>query len=100
MIFVNAHADGRFLDEIATRGVPYILVNRRAGAHPSVTCDDCLGGRPAAEHLLALGHRRLAVIAGEPHPGTSTDRAAGFVDRWEPSSPAASTTRTCCIAHF
>ncbi|WP_369250380.1 hypothetical protein [Streptomyces sp. R41] len=52
MIFGDAHADGRFLDEIVTHGVPYVLVNRRAGAQPSVTCDDCLGGRPAAEHRV------------------------------------------------
>ncbi|NJQ00036.1 LacI family DNA-binding transcriptional regulator [Streptomyces zingiberis] len=78
MIFGDAHIDGRFLDEVAGRGVPFVLVSRRAGAHPSVTCDDHQGGRLAAEHLLGLGHTRLAVIAGEPYASTGIDRTAGF----------------------
>ena len=80
MIFGDAYIDGRFLDAIAGRGVPFVLVSRRAGRHPSVTCDDYLGGQLAAEHLLGLGHRRLAVIAGEPYASTGIDRTAGFVD--------------------
>ncbi|MFE6738681.1 LacI family DNA-binding transcriptional regulator [Streptomyces tubercidicus] len=81
MIFGDAYVDGGFLDEIAARGVPFILVSRRAAGHTSVTCDDYLGGRLAAEHLLGLGHRHLAVIAGEPYASTGIDRTAGFVDR-------------------
>jgi DNA-binding LacI/PurR family transcriptional regulator len=69
----------RFLDDIATRNVPFVLVSRRAGEHPSVTCDDLLGGRLVAEHLLSLGHRNVAVIAGEPYASTGIDRTAGFV---------------------
>jgi LacI family transcriptional regulator len=79
MIFGDAYIDGRFMDEVAGRGVPFVLVSRRAGDHPSVTCDDLLGGKLAAEHLLALGHQRLAVIAGEPYASTGIDRTAGFV---------------------
>jgi LacI family transcriptional regulator len=80
MIFGDAHTDSSFLDEVAARGVPLILVSRRSGAHTSVTCDDRLGGRLAAEHLLALGHRRLGVIAGEPYASTGMDRTAGFLE--------------------
>ncbi|MGW3499041.1 substrate-binding domain-containing protein [Streptomyces sp. NPDC001020] len=38
------------------------------------TCDDHLGGRLVAEHSLALGHHRVAVIAGEPCASGGTDR--------------------------
>lgn len=82
MIFGDAHADGRFLDEVAGHGVPFALVNRQAGTHPSVTCDDYLGGRLVAEHLLGLGHRDVAVIAGEPYASTGIGRTAGFTDRY------------------
>src|SRR5262249_51521083 len=82
MIFGDAHADARFLDEVAGRGVPFALVNRRVGAYPSVTCDDYLGGRMVAEHLLGLGHRDVAVIAGAPYASTGIDRTAGFTDRY------------------
>lgn len=82
MIFGDARIDGRFLDGIAGRGVPFVLVSRHAGSHPSVTCDDYRGGQLAAEHLLELGHRRVAVIAGEPYASTGIDRSAGFIDTY------------------
>ncbi|HEX4247353.1 MAG TPA: substrate-binding domain-containing protein [Pseudonocardia sp.] len=82
MIFGDAYVDGRFLDEVAARGVPFVLVSRRAGRHVSVTCDDYHGGRLAAEHLLERGHRSVAVIAGEPYASTGIDRTAGFVDTY------------------
>ncbi|MEU0811463.1 substrate-binding domain-containing protein [Streptomyces sp. NPDC005970] len=82
MIFGDAYVDGRFLDEVAGRDVPFVLVSRTAAAHPSVTCDDYLGGRLVAEHLLSLGHRDVAVVAGEPYASTGIDRTAGLVDRY------------------
>lgn len=82
LIFGDAHVDGALIDEIADRQIPYVLVSRRAGRHPAVTCDDRLGGRLVAEHFLELGHRRVGVIAGEPFASTGVDRTAGFLDRY------------------
>ncbi|MCC5036547.1 substrate-binding domain-containing protein [Streptomyces sp. WAC 00631] len=82
IIFGDAHLDGRFLDKVVERGVPFVLVSRRADSHPSVTCDDYRGGQLAAEHLLQLGHRKVAVIAGEPYASTGVDRTAGFRDTY------------------
>jgi LacI family transcriptional regulator len=82
LIFGDAYIDAEFLAGIAARNVPFVLVSRRAGNHPSVTCDDYLGGRLAAEHLLSLGHQTVAVIAGEPYASTGIDRTAGFVDTY------------------
>lgn len=79
LIFGDAHADGAFVDELRDRGLPFVLVNRRAGDHPAVTCDDVAGGRLAARHLLALGHTRMAVLAGEPFASTGRERSQGFV---------------------
>jgi LacI family transcriptional regulator len=82
MIFGDAHADSGFLDEVAARGVPFVLVNRTAGEHPAVVCDDYLGGRMAAEHLLGLGHEDVAIVAGEPYASTGINRTGGFADRY------------------
>jgi LacI family transcriptional regulator len=82
LIFGDAYIDAAFLARIADRGVPFVLVSRRAGSYPSVTCDDYLGGQLAGEHLLALGHRNVAVIAGEPYASTGIDRTAGFIDAY------------------
>ena len=35
-----------------------------------MTCDDIEGGRLAARHLLDMGHRRIAVMTGEPYAST------------------------------
>ena len=78
LILGDAPYDGVFADALAARGVPFVLVSRRAGEHPSVTCDDELGGKLVAEHLLTLGHSRVAVVAGEPYASTGIDRTAGF----------------------
>ncbi|HBL7014994.1 MULTISPECIES: LacI family DNA-binding transcriptional regulator [Serratia] len=81
LIIGDAHltSDNRFLADIAARGVPFVLVSRRAGEHCAVTCDDYLGGELAARHLIEQGHRRIAVVSGEPFASTGLDRTAGFI---------------------
>jgi LacI family transcriptional regulator len=56
------------LGVLRDRGVPVVLVDRRAPAPDqcSVAVDDVLGGRLAAAHLLERGHRRIAFIGGDP----------------------------------
>ena len=67
------------LDEVAARGTPVVVVDRvRAGTeHCSVAVDDVLGGRIAVEHLLDLGHTRLAFVGGPSTVGQVRDRLAG-----------------------
>ena len=79
LILGDARLDDTFVDELAQRGVPFVLVSRRHGGHPAVSCDDELGGRLAAEHLVQLGHTQLAVVAGEPYASTGHDRTVGFL---------------------
>lgn len=66
-------------DSLVDRKIPFVLVSRHSGAHPSVTCDDFLGGQLGARHLLSLGHTHPAVIAGEAYASTGLDRTAGFL---------------------
>lgn len=56
------------LTALRERGVPVVLVDRRAPAPDqcSVAVDDVLGARLAADHLLERGHRRIAFIGGDP----------------------------------
>ena len=46
-------------------GVPIVLLDRTHPTLPCITIDDVEGGRMAAEHLLALGHRRIAFLGDE-----------------------------------
>jgi LacI family transcriptional regulator len=43
----------------------------------SVVSDNVLGGRLVAEHLLACGRRRIAVVTGDATYGAAHDRVAG-----------------------
>ena len=55
--------DGR-LDVVEERGLPLVIVDgpARPGA-PRVGIDDRAAARAAAEHLLELGHRRIAIAS-------------------------------------
>lgn len=82
LVLGDSPLDGSGVAGLVDRHVPFVLVSRRSGDHPSVTCDDYLGGRLVADHLLGLGHEEPAVIAGAPYASTGVDRTAGFVDRY------------------
>jgi LacI family transcriptional regulator len=62
-------------------GYPYVVVDPRDPLDegvPAVSAANALGGRAATEHLLALGHRRIAAITGVPEWMASTERVTGF----------------------
>jgi LacI family transcriptional regulator len=78
LILGDARNDSSLIQGLIDHGSRVVLTSRRLPGILSVTCDDLLGGRLAAEHLLELGHRDLAVIAGEPYASTGIDRTRGF----------------------
>lgn len=45
---------------------------------PSVTPGEVVGGRTATQHLIDLGHRRIAIIQGEEWMDASKDRLKGY----------------------
>jgi DNA-binding LacI/PurR family transcriptional regulator len=54
------------LHRLATSGVPIVLLDAEAPGMPAVVTDDVLGGRLATQHLLDLGHERIAFIGDDP----------------------------------
>ncbi|MFC4099774.1 LacI family DNA-binding transcriptional regulator [Paenibacillus xanthanilyticus] len=68
------------LDPLLHGGVPIAFISREfpTAQVPSVVVDDYAGGAAAAEHLIALGHRRLAVLAEEESVSSSRERVRGF----------------------
>jgi LacI family transcriptional regulator len=61
--------------------IPFVVVDHRGELGPdvpSVGATNWLGGRQATEHLLSLGHRRIAIISGDAALPCSRDRIAGY----------------------
>ncbi|WP_125612353.1 LacI family DNA-binding transcriptional regulator [Specibacter cremeus] len=67
------------LTALAERGTHVILVDSPAGegAFSSVSVDDVSGGYLATKHLLGLGRRRIAFVAGPQHFHQVRDRLTG-----------------------
>jgi DNA-binding LacI/PurR family transcriptional regulator len=57
-----------------------VAVGRHLTAHPSVRIDNVAASRGAAEHLIGLGHRRIAFLGGPASSTTVQDRAQGYRD--------------------
>jgi len=83
VVVMAATMSSRAVEEAARIGTNLIFFNRYVPDTPSfsVTCDNALGGRTIAEHLIDSGHRRLAYIAGTLNASTTMDRWKGFSQR-------------------
>lgn len=65
---------------IVSLGKPAVTMGPDAAAGTdAIFPDNFNGGRTAATHLLALGHRRIAVIAGPLDAASVKDRHRGFL---------------------
>lgn len=82
LLFVATVDQVNGLDLIQQHGLPIVVLDRiPAGFEgPSVVLDNGRAGRLAAEHLLDLGHRRLAHISGPLDLRLSRERQQGFHD--------------------
>ncbi|NUR26561.1 MAG: LacI family DNA-binding transcriptional regulator, partial [Catenulispora sp.] len=60
------------------RTTAVVTINHRGRQVPCVTSDNTDGARQAAEHLLALGHRRLAYVAGPAASSDNRERLRGL----------------------
>ena len=79
LIVAFAALDDRHVAQLAERGIPLVLVNRRtSGVHGSVVVDDVRGSATAVDHLVRLGHRRIGLIGLAADTDTARRREAGY----------------------
>lgn len=70
------------VERLDAAGTRVVLLDAAHPRLPHVAIDDVRGGRLAVEHLLALGHRRIAFLGDDAHRAgftSSADRRAGYL---------------------
>jgi LacI family transcriptional regulator len=80
VILTPPHCDNADLVALlAERGIPCARIGHRDGtATVDVFMDEAGAARAATRHLIALGHRRIAFIAGAANYGGSALRVGGY----------------------
>ena len=80
LIVATAWRNDALVDKCIERELPFVLVNRsvdRDGVN-GVIVDEEFGIRATLDHLISLGHKRIAHIAGPQHSSTGFERAKAF----------------------
>ena len=74
--------DAWSMSELMSRSIPVILTMRRIAGSPLpyIGPDNRAGSQRAVEHLMALGHRRIAFLGGDASMTTQHERVSGYRD--------------------
>lgn len=81
ILVVAPERDQETASALVALGVPVAVVSARMESKdgiPSVDVDNHLGAYRATEHLISLGHRRIAHLTGSDHQKSAHEREAGF----------------------
>lgn len=71
------------------KGIPVVLLNCRARTSWSMAIDNTGGARSMVRHLVTLGHRRIAFIAGPRGNADAAERLRGWQETLEQSGVSA-----------
>jgi LacI family transcriptional regulator len=76
----NEHRAHQEVEQALKRGIAVVAIDRRLENVPIdlVLSDNFGGARQAVSHLLALGHRRVAVVTGSDDFAPARERRLGF----------------------
>lgn len=82
LIVATARRDDPLVDECINKELPFVLVNRTVDrdAVNGVIIDEEFGMRSTLDHLIGLGHTRIANIPGPQHTSTGFERATAFAN--------------------
>jgi 5-deoxy-glucuronate isomerase len=85
LIVAAGHVTDGYAAQLGRSAVPVVIVNSERAdlAVPTIVSDNRAGGRLAAEHLIGLGHRRVAVVTGPSERADSVERVQGALDALE-----------------
>ena len=79
VIIAPYDSDAQHLDQLRKRNIPTVVIDRRIDGWDvdSVLSDSIAGSRALVQHLVSLGHERIAVLSGPSITSTDDDRIAG-----------------------
>jgi LacI family transcriptional regulator len=79
VLVASARMDDPLIPKLLNDDVPFILVGRHADSRVGyVDVDNVAAARMAVEHLIRLGHKRIATVTGPLSMASGEDRLAGY----------------------
>lgn len=80
IIIISSKIHQEKLEEMTGKGMPLILIDKHdAGIYSDlIAIDEFMGGKLATEHLISLGHQRIACINGISENYLNIERVNGF----------------------
>jgi DNA-binding LacI/PurR family transcriptional regulator len=101
VLLISLHGDDIMPTAIAAAGVPLVMAGRllTGRAVDYVDADNVGGARDAVNHLLSIGRRRLATVAGPSDMSVGVDRLRGYTEAVRAAGDDASAGRVV-VADF
>jgi LacI family transcriptional regulator len=80
VVLIAVTLDSDIIASVTKSGMPAVAISSSNVGHdiPSVDVDNAAGARLATEHLIALGHRRIAHLPGDGNLVNAIDRQTAF----------------------
>lgn len=82
IIFSRVSDESRIMPKLLQKNIPFVIIDRALEKEgvPTVVLNNALAGRLAAQHLVELGHRKIACVTGPLKIGLCRERLKGFQD--------------------
>jgi DNA-binding LacI/PurR family transcriptional regulator len=83
LLYLGSHQANKRLATAISDGLPVVVLDEPIMDLPPVDCvvmDDYAGAFQATSHLLQIGHRRIAFVAGPAELGSVKERRRGYHD--------------------
>jgi len=79
-VVITPHAEPeKLIEPLVKARIPVVVLEHDLPGVHCIGIDELAGGRLVAEHLLELGHRRIALLKHKPTSALSTFRSVGFL---------------------
>jgi len=80
LIFASVHLHEPVTEKLIDERFPVVLVNRKlsGNSYNYVICNNIQGAYEITEHLISLGHRKIAIITGSSNLSTGRERLKGY----------------------